>query len=1299
MSEPKATQMAGKDGKEPQELRQPKLRVFISYGHDEHRDLARRLNQDVKRRGHETWFDEDQLLPGESWPDYIERGLKWIAERKDIGRMLFLMTPHSTARPNGFCLREMTRALQYALTIVPVMAVEVEPPLEICRIQWVDMRDCIPLDKNIPTYENRFDRLRQALEEGKHDDRGVQSRLLRMLVSESGIDASIAFESDMARHLEKFSGREWVFTEIDRWLADPVASRVFWIQGGPGVGKTAIAAKIRTRYRQVAAFHFCQHGIETKRNPRRIVLSIAYQLSTQLPEFQARLENNLEKLEKIVEESRDAATLFDALIIEQLGANFPPPGRIVIVLIDALDEATEAGGNELAEFIATHFLKTPPWLRLVITSRPEVEVKAPLQDFNPFVLDASESRNIKDIKGFLREQLGSRVKSGQDLASIVDDIVSKSEGMFLYVRKVCEEVDLGRLSLDNVDALPQGLGGVYFEFFKRQFPVVKSFKEHVRPALAIIIAALEPIELQLVGAMQELDETAMSDFAYAVGSLFTRSLDKVKICRSLMHPFHKSLVDWLTTAEAGNYFTSKEAGIKALASSGLEAFKHDPANMPRYHLAHLSRHLAGLHSWVDLCTVLADLRYVHAKVQAGMLDETIDEYNAFLKPGIIEASPLRADVEGMARFLKAQAHVLRKEPQLFLQQAINQGESAGIEAAAEHLLRDNHSPVIRWLNKPHGRDPCIATLAGHVGGVSSCVFSADGSIIVSSSRDKTLKLWDTRTGKEKRTLIGHSSWIRTCAFSPVTNIFASGSLDNTLKLWDVNSEKELVTFLGHSDSVEACAFSPDGNLIVTGSGDKTLKLWHIKSGKEIRTLIGHSDSIEACAFSPFGNTIVSGSNDKTIKLWDVQSGTLLHTFIGHTNDVHACVFSPDGKLIGSASIDGTVRLWDLNTNRLQNTLTGHTGSVRACAFSPDGNNIISGSHDYTVKLWDVRSGAELRTYKGHSNAVRSCTFSPDGKTFISGSKDGTIKIWDLSISETFQPQSGHSKEINACAFSPDGTLIVSASDDKTLKLWDAFTGKELSTLTGHAGWVNTCAFFPDGSRIISGSWDKTLKIWDVQSGKEICNYAKNMQLVNDVSFSPDGLTMLTGLWNGSLIYWNVPTGKEIRTLTGHSKEINSCEFSPDGHLIVSGSSDSTLKIWDVQSGNELRSLKGHGNEVTSCAFSPDGTTIVSGSWDNTIKLWNTQSGKVICTLKGHSEAVEACKFLPNGSIIISVSRDRTVKLWDIQTEKMIVTFHAKGSLRSLAISKVGMIAVGDEGGNFYILKATLPFFHSTKVTM
>ena len=117
------------------------LRIFLSYGHDEHAAFAQRLAVDLKGHGHEVWFDLERLITGD-WEVYIEEGLKWVAENPGLGRVVLVMTPHSVRRPDGYCLNEIARALDHHLFIIPIMLVWCTPPLSISRIQWLDMQPC-----------------------------------------------------------------------------------------------------------------------------------------------------------------------------------------------------------------------------------------------------------------------------------------------------------------------------------------------------------------------------------------------------------------------------------------------------------------------------------------------------------------------------------------------------------------------------------------------------------------------------------------------------------------------------------------------------------------------------------------------------------------------------------------------------------------------------------------------------------------------------------------------------------------------------------------------------------------------------------------------------------------------------------------------------------------------------------------------------------------------------------------------------------------------------------------------------
>ncbi len=510
------------------------MNIFLSYGRDHYTEFAEKIKIDLKARGHNVWFDKERLKEGADWEDYIEEGLKMVSDDPSIGRFVYIVTPHSARKPDGYCLNEIAKILTKNVGIVPVMLVYCELPLSICRIQWLDAQNCVN-NYTSASYDKTFQRLIEALEEDKLDYEGVQSNLFKML-------NPIDFGSDIYYNLRDFTGRKWLIDIIDNWLADENGSKVFVLQGGPGVGKTAISAYLIDKKKEIAGYHFCNSQNTKMNNPVGLVKSIAYQISTQLKEFQDRLALINIDLET------DAITLFNQIIAQPLYRISKPEGKIFI-LIDALDEAKSLSNiNEIADLISTVFCKTPGWLRMIVTTRPEPGVIELLQKYNPYLLDALSNENINDIKDYLNGKLQHHSQSIREKA--INSIILKSEGNFLYAKEICEEIeDPGNMLIDieHTDKFPFGMGGLYLRSFQRKFGSC-DYSKDIGPVISLIISSIEPIPIKYLCKLLSMNETALNNsFLLKAGSFFP-------IVDNKINSFHKSLTDWVTNRSASNAF-------------------------------------------------------------------------------------------------------------------------------------------------------------------------------------------------------------------------------------------------------------------------------------------------------------------------------------------------------------------------------------------------------------------------------------------------------------------------------------------------------------------------------------------------------------------------------------------------------------------------------------------------------------------------------------------------------------------------------------------------------------------------
>jgi WD40 repeat protein len=595
-----------------------------------------------------------------------------------------------------------------------------------------------------------------------------------------------------------------------------------------------------------------------------------------------------------------------------------------------------------------------------------------------------------------------------------------------------------------------------------------------------------------------------------------------------------------------------------------------------------------------------------------------------------------------------------------------------------------------WNRLNYIHDQSLMTLAGHRDIVRSSVFSPAGDRIATGSHDKTVKVWDARTGAVLMTLRGHEDRVYLVSFSPDGTRIATGSKDGTIRIWDAEDGKQLAV-LTHGKGVWSVAFSPDGKRIFSSGEDNTIKVWDAANGSELMTvptayeeggtcmtlspegtriasfspsgssefqildattgdeivrLAGHKEDGEnSLAFSGDARWIASAGNDDTVKLWDVGTGSEVATIRAHEHSVECVAFSPDGRRLASASWDQTVKIWDVETKDELLTLRGHESPISFVAFSPDGKRLVSAGYDGSVKVWNAETALDSVTLLGHTNRVDSLAFSFDGRRLASGCADGTIKIWDAADGRELMTLDGHNGSVTSLCFAPSGEALVSGGVDGTIRLWNAQAGSTLMTLVGHQDYVGSVAISADGKHIVSGGDDKALRIWDVQTGRELMTLRGHEGSVTAVAFSPDGKRIISGSSDETVKVWDATTGAEVMTLPGHVGRVSSVAFDRNGGRIISGSYDYTLRVWDAMTGAEVMKLRGHRDRVLSVAISPDGKRIASGSQDMTVKVWDADSGLELMTLRGHKGYVSCVRFSPDGGTIASSSGDRTIRLW------------------------------------------------------
>lgn len=188
------------------------------------------------------------------------------------------------------------------------------------------------------------------------------------------------------------------------------------------------------------------------------------------------------------------------------------------------------------------------------------------------------------------------------------------------------------------------------------------------------------------------------------------------------------------------------------------------------------------------------------------------------------------------------------------------------------------------------------SLSGHADSVLCVSLSPKGAMVLASSGDdKTVMLWDTRSGMMIRRLDGHSATVWGLSWSPAPAqlcTLASCSSDGTIIVWDTSDGTRRATLKGHEDSVLCVSYSPDGAWLASGGADRSIRLWVVERQECAHVLGGHSFSVLSVAFDPSSSTLVSSGGDKTVRVWDVAKGKCSGVVAGHGGIVYSASFAP-----------------------------------------------------------------------------------------------------------------------------------------------------------------------------------------------------------------------------------------------------------------------------------------------------------------------------------------------------------------------------------------------------------------------
>lgn len=188
----------------------------------------------------------------------------------------------------------------------------------------------------------------------------------------------------------------------------------------------------------------------------------------------------------------------------------------------------------------------------------------------------------------------------------------------------------------------------------------------------------------------------------------------------------------------------------------------------------------------------------------------------------------------------------------------------------------------------------------------------DGRVLVAGDESGTIQVFDIGSRAILKTWREHKQPVWTTRFSPFeTTTVMSTSDDRTVRLWDLPSEASKTTFTGHTDYVRSGAFMPGqaSGLLACGSYDQTVRLWDPRAPERAVMTFRHAAPIESVLAMPSGTTLLAAAGNQ-ISVLDIVSGRPIQILRNHQKTVTSLCLASDSTRLAAGGLDGHLKIFE-----------------------------------------------------------------------------------------------------------------------------------------------------------------------------------------------------------------------------------------------------------------------------------------------------------------------------------------------------------------------------------------------------
>lgn len=792
-----------------------------------------------------------------------------------------------------------------------------------------------------------------------------------------------------------------------------------------------------------------------------------------------------------------------------------------------------------------------------------------------------------------RHELESLPFEPEEISQIVELLVAKSQGIFLWLRFAVEEIQATAHTLQGVyealEAMPSEMAKFFEQILDGMSSMRDSNKKIAKAILRNTVCAMRPLRTVELQAALHPTFGRLASLDYTIKQVCPH-LIKVDESSGLVQLIHETVREFLLQCQDSEFYLDSLQAHHQLTQVCLGVWSDDIFASPISSSVQRPRTVSELNAIHPLLYYSATSWFDH--LQNAAIDKPLElAICDFLRTSVlswIEVAGLLGDL------MLLTAGALGLEASMMQSPLISYADKRLISGWAVDLVRiapKYGRNIVSYPFAIHKLLPPFCPVKTQIGSQ----FGAAGDISIVGAGHKH---WDDCLAHIIVARDGELCKLLDCGATYLA-VTLSGS-KGVAVIYDAETCQELRR-VNHDERISAFHMNSTGEYIVTG-GLRSMKIWKTKTGEMVAKLANPGGSrCLAAAFRPDSKSVVIFTSNDTISIWNLRQNIApesrlerLATQGKYRGSPWGVAFDKDVTMVSLAYKGWPLEVWDIDRVELVETVPAH--SPLGSCFNPYNNDIYGMDHGGTILRRDVQT--QTTTQIRLEARVAAC--NPSGTLLATGDANGVLKFFTADTMELLYKIDKYTDMITGLCFSPDGT-----------KLYDIRS--------------SDCNVWIPEVLLVSVREDSSLSGVESENStlNRTCNIAcESSSLVDITTVTGDttGSFICCGKSNGDVLLYHTQSGKALQQLYTHGStfDVKALVWSADGTTLVSVDSSQrfivsrlkqiSTKRWLCERLQDFYPSQSENGAVKHLLVSPDGSRLLA-SFRGTHRLFDLTTGQ------------------------------------------------------------------------------------------